>query len=218
MKISCLAVTNRPAFRSWLEWNYEKQTHADKELILVEGVNDVVEARNKALALATGDAVAWFDDDDWSHPERLRIAAYALDDFSACGSSKAAFVDLQTGAGCEVERTGGVFFNGAVVRRRDLPTFTEGEAEDVRWLKATGACAWLYPAPLHLWLCHDANMVNRRERHQYPMAPAEVMQFVGGPDVWQDTSERMLELQNEVERCYQRELAHTGARAPGEAY
>ncbi len=198
MKISCLCVTNRPAFRDWLTWNYEKQSHADKELVIVEGVNDVVEARNRALALATGDAVAWFDDDDWSHPERLRLGDIGLQDWSVCGSALGAFIDLgssccleEPGFGCEVRRTGGVFFNGAIVRRRDLPTFTPGQAEDVRWLKETGGGAYLYPRPLHLWLCHDQNIINRRDRHQYPMSPAEVVDLVGGPAVWRDTWAQM---------------------------
>jgi len=78
VKISCLAVTNRHAFRPWLEWNYEKQTYPDKELVIVEGCNDIVEARNRALALAKGDAIAWFDDDDWSHPLRLARIARSL--------------------------------------------------------------------------------------------------------------------------------------------
>lgn len=194
MKISCLAVTNRPRFRDWLEWNYQKQSHADKELVIVEGMNDLVAARNEALVLATGEAIAWFDDDDWSHPERLRIGEQMLDDWYACGATRALFVDLMTGWGCEVERTGGVFFNGAIVSRRALPAFADGEAEDVRWLQSVGHAMHRVPIPLHLWLCHDANVVNRRERHQYPMSPAEVQEFVGGPSAWQDTDEQLRRL------------------------
>ena len=206
MKIACLAVTCRPAFREWLTWNYEKQTHADKELVIVEGDRDVVHARNAALARSRGDAIAGFDDDDWSAPDRLATAARALEEYPGVfGSTRGAFCDLLTGRACEVSRTGGVFFNGAVVCAPYPALIAPGAAEDVRWLEdATkvhaigGTLALVSDRPLHVWLCHATNLVNRRSRHQYSMTPAELVALVGGANVWQDTSERFAALRRDA--------------------
>jgi glycosyltransferase involved in cell wall biosynthesis len=204
MKISCLAVTNRPAFRPWLLWNYEKQTHTDKELVIVEGCNDLVAARNEALAKATGHAVAWFDDDDWHAPDRLTLLSHRLlwNDNAVAGSRAGLFVDLLTGWGCEVERTGGVFFNNAGVRWfPGLPRFTEGPAEDVRWLNIAESTGWSEGGASHAWLCHGENVINHRLRHEYPMAPDEVVAFFGGAEAWQDTTERLVELRETLARA-----------------
>jgi len=203
VKISCLAVTNRPAFRPWLLWNYEKQTHADKELVIVEGFNDLVAARNEALGKATGHAVAWFDDDDWHHPLRLERLDYLLrwNNAGVAGNRRGVFLDLLTGWGCEVERTGGVFFNNAGVRYPWPLRFTEGPAEDVRWLQLAESTGWTEGAPSHAWLCHGENVINHRLRHEYPMAPEEVVAFFGGPHAWQDTYERLVALRESLARA-----------------
>lgn len=200
MKISCLAVTNRPEFRAWLLWNYEKQTHADKELILIEGDRDVVHARNAALARSRGDAVAWFDDDDWSHPKRLEIAARTLGQQPGVfGSSRSAFIDLLSGRVQQLERTGGVLFNGAVVSAPYPALIAPGPAEDVRWLDACRE-GWTAEAraqkPMHFWLCHAKNMVNTRRRHTYPEPIGAAIDMVGA-DAWQDTTERLAVLRKD---------------------
>jgi glycosyltransferase involved in cell wall biosynthesis len=99
MKISCVCPTreSRRSFIDSLLRCFISQTHVDKELIILDegytphpmlshgtpgniryvfredkGVSvSVGQKRNEANAMATGDIIAHFDDDDWSHPERL---------------------------------------------------------------------------------------------------------------------------------------------------
>src|SRR5690606_18181691 len=96
--VSCLCVTHeRPAFREWLLWNFDKQSWPHKELIVVDSSatlawperpdlrviacdrNSVPLKRNIALDAVSGRYLAWFDDDDWQHPERLERAVEALE-------------------------------------------------------------------------------------------------------------------------------------------
>lgn len=204
--ISCLAVTNRPAFRDWLLWNYEKQTYPHKSLVLIDGDSDVVHARNRALAASRGNAVAWFDDDDWSAPDRLDTAARFLQTHHGVfGSTRGLFVDLLTGRASEIERQRGVFFNGAVVSAPYPAIIEPGEAEDVRWVDAAslehaasmGHLIRVQDRPLHFWLCHSNNLINVRNRHRYSMAPDEIENFCGGAPYWQDTSERLRALRKD---------------------
>ena len=100
MRISCLAITEgRPEFAEWLCWQYLKQDYQDREFILVASAKDgklikfvreripgaIIETtvdgtwvpvkRNIAMHLATGDAITWFDDDDWRSHEHLTFVA-----------------------------------------------------------------------------------------------------------------------------------------------
>ncbi len=114
--VSCLCVTEgRAAFMPWLLWCFDRQTWPHRELIVVDssaqplhlpGRNDVrvvaVPAgtgvackRNRALREAGGELVAWFDDDDWQHPERLTLLVDALRAGAVyAGARRGWFVDL----------------------------------------------------------------------------------------------------------------------------
>src|SRR5690242_11718893 len=100
MTVSCLCVTERrPAFIPWLLWNFDRQLYPRKELVIVDsspepfrsdredvrvvvappGTN-VPAKRNLALEAVRGSALAWFDDDDWQHPERLTRLVRTLEE------------------------------------------------------------------------------------------------------------------------------------------
>jgi len=138
VSISCLCITeDRPAFMPWLLWNYDRQTWPARELVVVDSSAEplavarddvraihaphrtgVARKRNLALAHARGDIVAWMDDDDWQHPERLARLARALGDGKPyAGAAEGWFLELSTlrcrrywGAGQRI------LFNGAGFR------------------------------------------------------------------------------------------------------
>jgi len=81
----------------WLLWCFDRQTWPHRELLILDSsertfvsVRDdvrvmalpsgtgVARKRNLALGAARGDLIAWFDDDDWQHPEKLAWHVEAL--------------------------------------------------------------------------------------------------------------------------------------------
>lgn len=112
--VSCLLVTaDRPKLVQRALHCYRAQTYSNKELVVLDNglehqIGDLVAEwdegdvvyeyvertpdmwigglRNQALDLATGDyVVPQWDDDDWSHPERLTRQAEVLDEgYDAC--------------------------------------------------------------------------------------------------------------------------------------
>lgn len=104
--ISCLMVTtsSRIAHISRALACYASQTHRPLELIVVaedlmpfpEASSKFVrcapgltigEKRNIAVAHASGDYVATWDDDDWSHPDRLAVQVAALEAHPEAGAA-----------------------------------------------------------------------------------------------------------------------------------
>lgn len=179
MKISCLCVTNRLQFMPWLVWNYSKQTYPYKELIVVSdepvwlpgarnlvSVGNIAAKRNLALLAATGDAVAWFDDDDWQHPDRLTILAGQMtDEYAGCKSSW--FMDLESGRCMPYTISPGweVLFNGALFRTDFARTvrFDESQmkAADTIWLRSLqGKANMINNEILFFWLSHRRNVSN----------------------------------------------------------
>jgi len=106
IRVSCLMVTaDRPVLARRAILSFARQTHRHRELVVLDNgtepmqhlLTDLPESqvryahvrrepgefigalRNKALAMATGDAVIpQWDDDDWSHPERIATQVAAL--------------------------------------------------------------------------------------------------------------------------------------------
>jgi hypothetical protein len=219
--VSCLCVTEgRPAFMPWLLWSFNRQSWPRKELVIVDsspeplriaredvrviaappGTN-IPEKRNRALAASRGDLVAWFDDDDWQHPERLaRLVAAIVDEGRPlAGASQAWFVDV-FGSGCRrYDGRGSLVFNSAGFRR-DLACsipFNVGlrRASDTLWMRrilaSAGGGKHLLPETcLTLWLCHDQNISNPRTRRAFPLALEQLRAEVG-PDAWADTDARL---------------------------
>lgn len=105
LKVSCLTVTadRRELLRRSLDC-YKKQTHPNTELVVIDNGNDRIddllhdlpsdrvqyvriepsadnvlgEMRNVSLDHATGDFLTCWDDDDWFHPDRIKIQLETL--------------------------------------------------------------------------------------------------------------------------------------------
>jgi hypothetical protein len=218
--ISCLCVTERrAAFMPWLLWSFDRQTWPHRELIIVDSSSppfqssrpdvrvhgaapgsNIPDKRNQALRHARGSLIAWFDDDDWQHPERLERLARALAGGAAlAGGTRSWFVDLH-GHGCRsYDGQGAMVFNGAGFRRELAAgvSFDVGRrrASDTTWMQAITARAGTAVAkidqvPLTLWLCHAQNISNPRTRGSYPV-DLDVLRRQVGPQGWEETDHQL---------------------------
>jgi hypothetical protein len=234
--VSCLCVTeSRPAFMPWLLWCFDRQTWKNRELVIVDssrqpftcsGRPDVrvvtaprgatlPQKRNMALDAARGDAIAWFDDDDWQHPDRLADLVDALrGGASLAGTTRGWFVDL-VGGRASLYTSSTIVFNGAMLWRdvamstRFDPARSRG-GEDTAWMRSIaaryGPSARALSKDMFFWLSHDRNIVNRRSRRRFFNSLADVQSAVGAA-AWGDTG-------LELERLRQRylERPHPQAR------
>jgi len=243
--ISCLCVTeNRPAFMPWLLWCFDRQHWPSRELVIVDSSptpfdpagrpdvrviaappgSGVAAKRNVALRAAAGALLAWFDDDDWQHPERLAALAAALADGAPyAGTARGWFVDLarQTCAPYNgLSRQ--LIFNSAGFRRElvlPLP-FPEDvrRASDSRWMQRVAAARLGRPAELprdnlFFWLCHAANLSNPAASRRCAQPLDTLRQRVGG-DAWGDTDEALAALRARLGDSRARRHAPAVAPAP----
>jgi glycosyltransferase involved in cell wall biosynthesis len=224
--VSCLCVTeDRRAFLPWLLWNYRKQDHPARELVIVDSSHEplappdpsvrvvrcapgtsVARKRNLAVEAARGALIAWFDDDDWQHPRRLSILAAALgDDGALAGPSRSWFIDLRHGRARPYEARRRVIFNGLAARRAALGAVRFDErrprAADTAWVTAVRRSGMrVVPQVLSCWLCHDANVSNPASRYRFPHPLADVRQAVGAAD-WGDTDRELSRLRSRRARA-----------------
>lgn len=226
--VSCLCVTDdRSSFHPWLAWNYEKQDHRERELVVVSAAPDVdsrlrgcprvrhvpcppgtsiARKRNLAVAAARGEIVAWFDDDDWQHPRRLSLLVAALaDGDQLAGPVRSWFVDLARGRARAHGPQRGVIFNGLGVRRAALAgvRFDElrSRAADTPWVAALRRAAArppvVLPHVLSFWLCHRDNVSNPASRYAFREPLGAVREEIG-PDHWGDTDAQLAALRESV--------------------
>lgn len=225
--VSCLCVTgDRPAFMPWLLWNYQKQDYPFRELVIVDGsksgvstVDDpairivrcsaettIGERRNLALQHARGALVAWFDDDDWQHPQRLSLLADALTPAATvAGPTASWFVDLARLRARPYDGRRRPIFNGAVFRRAGVAHIAFNtdriRATDTSWLtqvmSASTAPAILTPTMTSFWLSHELNISNPSRRMTFPHALRDVQHQLGD-DFWGDTSSELIALQQRL--------------------
>jgi glycosyltransferase involved in cell wall biosynthesis len=224
--VSCLCVTeDRPAFRPWLGWNYQKQDYPARELVIVDssststaldvpGVTvvrcppgtNVARKRNLAVAAARGWLLTWFDDDDWQHPRKLSILAASLDgDGVLAGPRQSWFVDLHRSRARPHDSQRSVIFNGLGVRRTALHGVGFDErrvrAADTAWVAAvrreTRCSPRVVPEVLSFWLCHATNISNPVTRYVFPHPLADVAQAVGEAD-WGETDEELASLRSRL--------------------
>lgn len=191
--ISCLCVTeNRPEFIPWLLWNFRRQKYADKELVIVDsserpykpsrssnirvvhapGLN-IPAKRNLALQEAGGELIAWFDDDDWYHPERLKVLTELINDETPVAGPKIAwFVNLFTLKAKIFVQRRGVLASGLLARKHiaaSVPFPEQVErGSDLDWLDEVQkryrvAETWGVPS---FFLCHDRNAGNQVASHR----------------------------------------------------
>lgn len=221
--VSCLCVTqDRPEFLPWLLWNYDRQNWSNKELVIVDSSErpfstdradvrvivaipgtGIAAKRNRALFEARGDYLAWFDDDDWQHPDRLAAMWGLLNGDSAdvAGCTSAWFVDLWKRRCAPYHPTGEIIFNSCLFRtgiaRSALFDERLRRASDTPWMSAIkrspGArIATLQRQTCTCWLCHDTNVSNPRS-HRRCVLPLEMLrQNVGSG--WGATERELDEL------------------------
>lgn len=159
-----------------------KQTHANRELIVVSddtdwpewvtvvetGVNETIPVkRNIAMASSNGDAITWFDDDDWQHPEKLHIIATHVSFRTNVGCSRSFFYDITSNKICEVNIHPMPIFNSIGVMRYGLPAFNENivKGSDTDWLKKLSYRGnAINPYPMFFWVVHEHNTTLNREK------------------------------------------------------
>ena len=164
--------------------------------------------RNQALVEARGEIIAWFDDDDWQHPDKLSVLVGALDqDVSFAGSNRGWFVDL-IHSKCRpyVGAKKLVVFNNTVFRRvavqdcrfrASLP-----RASDTIWMQEVrkytrGLGAVVQRDDLFFWLCHERNISNPVSKRRLTQELTVLRDRIG-PDAWGDTSDALDALRERV--------------------
>lgn len=178
-RVSCLCVTHAPRAKwlEWLDYQFNKQSFKDRELIIVAGDESIGEKRTEALRRASGEYIAWFDDDDWQSASRLELcvaylAAQTLHGRPhAAGNWRSFKLDAKTasqgdGVRCREFQSGeGLIFNGAVYRRGYVPRrfAAINSTEDTIWqadFQLRLPDFVVIGQPLHMWLCHTHNVTN----------------------------------------------------------
>lgn len=229
--VSCLCVTEgRAAFMAWLLWCYDRQTWPHKELVILDSSphpfqpeertdvrvvtlppgTSVPHKRNLALREAAGEIVAWFDDDDWQHPERLAVLAQALRNGGIFAASRRGwFVDLITRR-CQAYLgfRGRTIFNSAGFRleaaRNTIFPENLRTGSDTPWMESLaahhpGGAVFMERQDLFFWLCHTNNLSNpTRRRHL--SEPLERLKTVIGEESWGDTDSALEALQSRILR------------------
>ncbi|HEY3496848.1 MAG TPA: glycosyltransferase family 2 protein, partial [Polyangiaceae bacterium] len=211
--MSCLCVTeDRAAFLPWLLWCFDRQTWPRKELVIVDSSlappalgergdvrvvraphrSRVAEKRNLALREARGELLAWFDDDDWQHPERLSVLVPALaPGITHAGPASSWFLDLPAR---HCERYVGPeqpIFNGALFRTSAAAALefdtSRARAADTYWMRKLAAhgAYRVTPEPLFFWLSHARNLSNPRTRVRCTLPEATLREALG--PAWADT-------------------------------
>ncbi len=185
--ISILTITyNRPHWWDWLFHQVDKQTHQDWEHIVVDGGRDrelfsmcsrrprtayapcqanIPLQRNRALQIARGDWIVWFDDDDWQNPDRLRLQSemQTLSYGLPMANRWSVVVDASRPTRCERQGYEPFIFNSAAVDRDDLTGFNEllSVDEDVDWVRRLPSEMYtIWKEPLFAWMSHGSNVTN----------------------------------------------------------
>jgi hypothetical protein len=171
--VACLCATNRPEWRPWLQYQFDKQTFKDKTLFINDDpIETLGNKRTRLLNQALKENpryIAWFDDDDWSFRYRLQIAIEIMErnpTYEAVGNFRSYFVNPKTRKCADYCASEGIIFNGAVFRAQNVPRIFSAISakEDTNWLKNWHLInpSYLIVAPLiHMWMCHDKNVTNR---------------------------------------------------------
>ena len=223
--VSCLCVTeNRPAFMPWLLWCFDRQTWANRELVIIDSSaqpftvpsrddirvipapcgTSVGRKRNLALAQARGEIITWFDDDDWQHPDKLARLVRALNKGAACaGSCRAWFVDLMNNR-CMPHRNGMhlIVFNSAGFRKDAAMAvlFSENvrKASDTQWLHTLAARYRTHPVIIDddslFFWLCHNSNLSNPARRRQFSKPLKALKDLIGPEAWGDTDEAMATL------------------------
>lgn len=236
--VSCLCVTSgREAFMPWLVWCFDRQTWPTKELVVIDGSSvpfapkgrpdirviatptstSVPEKRNLALQAARGRVVAWFDDDDWQHPERIeRLVAILTRGAPIAGPRDACIIELfGARAWLYPGFSDSILFNGSgfvtEIARGELFDARYRRASDTVWMSdLVRKCGRLGALPISepnfFWLWHTTNLSIRPERGRLRKLLRETtiaeVRTKFGADAWGDTDAALEGLRVRLgERC-----------------
>lgn len=202
--ISCLCITRgRPHLLAEAVADFQAQTHADRELVIVADDDDAptlaylgqIEApslrpiilprlvlgakRNRAIAAAHGAYVAVWDDDDRHAPERL---ARQLDEINRTGQPAVVLerVLIHTPQGAYMSRRR-TWENTLVCRRADQPAYQPlprgSDSPVVAALADAGKLARLDSPALYVYRHHGQNVWNLDHFHGLTSEPATAEAF-----------------------------------------
>jgi glycosyltransferase involved in cell wall biosynthesis len=165
---------------------------------------NIPEKRNLALAMSSAEWIMWQDDDDWSHPQKGKILRAINPEADIAGSLYTWFVDLHTR---EVERHGrerGLPFLNTIIARRELAQavqFNEAQTRgsDIAWLDQLCQNRDVATArlPVSFILCHDKNIGNTRDAHNYKYSINDISNVVGRK-AWGKTTSNMTALARRI--------------------
>lgn len=200
--ISCLCITSkrRIRFREWLLWNYTKQGHHDRQLVVVSDDDDwppwvklkivssnltVPQKRNIALDIVNSTMVTWFDDDDWQHPDKCGILATNVVPGVVVGSKRSFFLSPRSMKGVDIASES-LIFNSIGVLRDTCPEFNEETpvASDAEWMRIVlaGSRVQEVDGILSFFLVHNDNISNKEHRIR-PHLPVTIDEL--GEETWQ---------------------------------
>lgn len=177
--VTALVVTHGRAkwMVPWCSSQRHKQTHRPG-CVIIDSSDPVTPGypvaiapkRNVALSLVQTPYFAWFDDDDWSHPERLERCVRLLEacpELVAAGPINAYKIDARTLKSDAYRTKEHVIFNWSVYRTEHWKRFRFDEklavAEDTDWNNRgmRGQAYGVVNKILGAWLCHGENIANR---------------------------------------------------------
>jgi glycosyltransferase involved in cell wall biosynthesis len=155
----------------------------------------VAEKRNAALSAVTGEYFAWFDDDDWSGPNRLAALRDLMDGRAAFAGPRAAWFFDATVRRATRYQAGSPIFNGALYAKDCAEVAFDPKlrrASDTDWLRRLGqrlGSGAVVEAELFFWVCHGTNLSNPRPRPGRVLAEEAFAAHFGND--WGDTSARL---------------------------
>lgn len=151
------------------------------------------EKRNLAIEASTGEVIAHLDDDDWSHPERLRVQRDALlcGDVDVCGLDRMLWWNPQLGLAwryaCPPVRRPWVAGNTLAYTRATwqlgtFPAHSQGEDTAFVWGRRDRRVLALDDERLVVGTLHDANTITKRTASAQwsPVGVNEVLTLMAG--------------------------------------
>ena len=191
----------------------EAPKRPDVRLVRAPLATSLGKKRNLAMDAARGEALAWFDDDDWQHPRRLssllpllRSAASRLG-ASFIGPSQSYFIDVHARRAEPYRLPRYAIFNGslyytAMVRHARFPEDVL-RTEDTRWIadllrRRQGAAIVGQHASPFLWLSHDVNVTNSQPLRRLSLDAQKVVRSLG--TAWAGTAQELARLRTRLEK------------------